>query len=178
MGYEVAGLSVCMFTGHRPKNLPLGYCEDDIRCIKLKVLLKNLIKEKIVYGGISTFLTGMALGVDIFAAEAVLELRNLYPHVTLTAVLPCANQTVKWSVGDVVRYNAILNKCDNVIKLQQHYTNGCMNRRNLYMAKNSDCCIAVWNGSKGGTGNAVKFALELNLRITVLDPVTFEVYEI
>ena len=33
--------------------------------------------------GVTHFITGMALGVDIYAAEIVLDLKSKYPHITL-----------------------------------------------------------------------------------------------
>ena len=66
-------MAVCMFTGHRPKGLPFGYNERDSRCKKLKKALKKLILNKIQNENVTTFLSGMALGTDMFAAEIVLD---------------------------------------------------------------------------------------------------------
>ena len=76
-----------MFTGHRPKGLPFGYNERDNRCKKLKKALKKLITHKIKEENTTNFLSGMALGTDMFAAEIVLELKRKYRDITLTAVL-------------------------------------------------------------------------------------------
>ena len=60
---------VC-FTGHRPYKL--GMPENTV-----KELLKNEIMQSIE-DGFTTFITGMAQGVDIWAAEIVLRLRSTY----------------------------------------------------------------------------------------------------
>lgn len=168
-------MQTCMFTGHRLQNLPFGFNETDQRCIQLYKKLEKLIREKITEHGVENFMTGMALGIDCYAAEIVLKLKNKYPHVTLTAVLPCADQTAKWQEKNILRYNAILKECSEVFILQQRYTKDCMNKRNIYMTEHADSVIAVWDGSKSGTGNTVRFALKRGLPVTILDPITLKV---
>lgn len=168
-------MAVCMFTGHRPKGLPFGYNERDSRCKKLKKALKKLILNKIQEKNTTAFLSGMALGTDMFAAEIVLELKRKFRNITLTAVLPCRSQAAKWNKEATARYNLILAKCDKVIILQDEYTPSCMNKRNLYMVEHSDCVIAVWSGTEGGTANTIRFAIDRHLPVTVLDPTTLRI---
>ena len=80
---EVIILAVCMFTGHRPKGLPFGYNERDSRCKKLKKMLKKLIVQKIQEENTTAFLSGMALGTDMFAAEIVLELKRKFGAIRI-----------------------------------------------------------------------------------------------
>ena len=161
-----------MFTGHRPQSLQFRFNESDVRCQRLKILLASLIREKIE-NGVTHFLSGMALGVDCYAAEIVLELKKEFPSITLEAVIPCANQSSKWSEQQVTRYNKILEQCDNTTLLQQNYTPDCMAKRNRYMVDHSDCVIAVWNGKNSGTSLTVRYAATKKLPITVLHPSTF-----
>lgn len=75
----------CMFTGHRPQNLSFRFNEDDYRCQELKRRLAILIREKIE-NGVTCFLSGMAIGVDCYAAEIVLSLKGnfrIYPYMLL-----------------------------------------------------------------------------------------------
>ena len=62
----------CAFTGHRPQNLPFGFREDDERCTTLKKILKEQIVSLITDESVTHFISGMALGVDMNAAEIVL----------------------------------------------------------------------------------------------------------
>lgn len=57
----------------------------------MKEKLKQLIKESISNGYLY-FISGLALGFDIFAAEMVLEIKKEYPKIKLIAVLPCKDQ--------------------------------------------------------------------------------------
>ncbi|PAD70641.1 hypothetical protein CHH83_02225 [Bacillus sp. 7586-K] len=45
-----------------------------------------------------------------------------------------------------------------------------MQKRNEWMVDNSDYVIAVWDGTKGGTGNCVKYAQKQNKYITTIKP--------
>ena len=164
-----------MFTGHRPQNLPFKFNENDVRYKELKAFLTSLIREKIEKG-VTHFLSGMALGIDCYAAEIVLELRKEFPFITLEAVIPCSNQASKWSKQQIIRYNKILEQCDSKIVLQQEYTVDCMTKRNRYMVDHSDCVIAVWNGMNSGTSSTVRYAATKKLPITVLHPSTFVVH--
>ena len=58
-------LEGCCFTGHRPEKL--GMSETDV-----KKLLKAEIKKAIDFG-YCVFVSGMSRGVDLWAAELVLE---------------------------------------------------------------------------------------------------------
>ena len=65
----------CAFTGYRPRRFPWGYDETDSRCAALKAELSTQIAE-LADGGVTGFLSGMALATDTWAAMAVLELRE------------------------------------------------------------------------------------------------------
>ena len=68
-------MKTCAFTGHRPQHLPFGMNENDERCVKLKEKLKEQIINLIEAENVTHFITGMALGVDRYAAEIVLDLK-------------------------------------------------------------------------------------------------------
>ena len=71
-------MKTCAFTGHRPQHLPFGMNENDERCVKLKEELKEQIINLIEAENVTHFITGMALGVDLYAAEIVLDLKARY----------------------------------------------------------------------------------------------------
>lgn len=66
----------CCFTEHRPNSLPFGYNEHEESCVKLKAILTDTIEKQITENGVTHFISGMAMGVDTFAAEAVLKLKE------------------------------------------------------------------------------------------------------
>ena len=86
----------CAFTGHRPQNLPFGFREDDERCTTLKKILKEQIVSLITDESVTHFISGMALGVDMYAAEIVLELKKTYPDITLESATNSLNFSTKY----------------------------------------------------------------------------------
>ena len=91
--------NTCCFTGHRPQKFPWGYDEEWEDCVKLKLKLACEI-EAMWKKGVTTIISGMAIGVDMWAAEIVLDLKSAYPQDTikLIAAIPYEGQANKWSV--------------------------------------------------------------------------------
>lgn len=122
----------CCFTEHRPNSLPFGYNEHEESCVKLKAILTDTIEKQITENGVTHFISGMAMGVDTFAAEAVLKLKEKYPQITLECAIPCETQAAKWSENWRERYYGIIARSDRETMLQTHYTANCMMKRNRY----------------------------------------------
>ena len=122
----------CCFSGHRPARLPWGRNEADPRCLALKARLDQALEEA-HRQGFRHFLCGMAQGADLYFCQAVLDLRQRHPEVTLEAAIPFAGQADHWSAADQRRRMTLLDQCDLETMVQHTYTPGCMNRRNRYM---------------------------------------------
>jgi len=149
----------CSFTGHRAAKLPWKYDEADPGCIAFKEKLAAVISA-VYESGITHFISGMALGCDMYCAEAVIELRREHPDITLEAAVPYDGQDEKWGASLQKRYRSILTACDKVTLIQDKYTPGCMMRRNRYMVDNSSVLIACYEGLSGGTWNTIRYAAE------------------
>lgn len=157
----------CCFTGHRPNGLPWKYDEQNIFCLALKKMLASYIKQKLLEG-YTHFISGMAMGVDLIAAECVLQLKEDY-NISLEAAIPCENQCKFWSETYVQRYNKILEQCDKITYISKTYTKNCMWQRNCYMVDNSDCVIAVSNGNKqSGTAQTINYAKQKGKEILLI----------
>ncbi|HIY06788.1 MAG TPA: DUF1273 domain-containing protein, partial [Candidatus Evtepia faecigallinarum] len=122
----------CCFSGHRPPRLPWGSQEDDPRCLELKDRLARALTEA-YHEGYRHFLCGMAQGTDLYFCQAVLDLRQTHPEVTLEAAIPFTGQADRWPEADRRRRQALLDQCDLETVVQHTYSPGCMNRRNRYM---------------------------------------------
>ena len=145
------------FTGHRPKDMPANYstgtAEDQIRSDTAKQIL-NLYQQ-----GYSTFLSGMAQGFDLLAAETVLSLRDQYPDIRLIPVIPFRGQHWRFDDNDSRRYADILAQTDRKIILSEYYFKDCFLSRNRYMLDHASQLIAYWTGkSYGGTYYPVREA--------------------
>jgi uncharacterized phage-like protein YoqJ len=165
----------CAFAGHRPVKFSFGYNEGDERCKALKLVIAQQTML-LIKSGVSTFFTGMALGVDTWGAEIILEFKKQRPDLQLIAVLPCEEQANKWSPEQRERYFNLLPECDDVITLNGHYTPECMLERNRFMVDHAEYLLAVYDGGgKGGTAYTVHYAQEKKREIITIRPDTLEV---
>lgn len=160
----------CCFTGHRPSRFSFNQNENTEACIELKNRLRLEISNMVINHNVRNFITGMALGVDTWAAEIVLDMKEIYPDLFLTAAVPFPGQADRWSKKNRIRYNNILDLCDEIQTISSVYNSECMMRRNKYMVDNSDFIIAVWNGSpSGGTAKTIAYAKKLLKKTIVIN---------
>lgn len=160
----------CCFTGHRPAKLPWGYNENDPMCIEFKRKLYSVV-EAVCESGVTHFICGMALGCDMYCAEAVIALRKRRVGITLEAAVPYDGQDERWPAESRKRYRDILMECDAVHLVSDRYTPTCMMDRNRYMVDKSSILIACYDGKSGGTWNTIKYAMDRDLEIIRL-PIT------
>lgn len=102
----------------------------------------------------------MAVGFDLAAAEAILELRNELPEITLDAIVPFEGMERKFSEQDKARFRSILERADRSITLAPRYSAEVYAVRNNFLVDNSSAVIAYFDGSKGGTAYTVRRAIK------------------
>lgn len=159
----------CSCTGHRPQKFPFEYSRRSKEYLTYFKELENKIKTAITEYGVTHFISGMAIGVDLDFAQIVLKYRKKY-SLTLECAVPCSNQTLKWDKKDIARYNRILKKADSITLVSERYTPECMLKRNRYMVDKSDLVIAVFNGiEKGGTWYTIQYAERRSVPILILN---------
>ena len=147
---EQLRLHRCCFTGHRPEKLQ---CPENQIITELKREILSAIDS-----GFITFITGMARGTDIWAAEIVIELRDLGLPLKLICASPFEGFENSWEESWQQRYNLVLQKADLVHFVCKHYSRSCFQIRNQWMVDHSMRVIAVYNGSAGGTKNTINYA--------------------
>lgn len=160
----------CAFTGHRPEKFSFGHNEEHPDCERIK---QSLFCEilRLTREGVSVFWTGMARGVDIWAAETVLQLRPTLPSrkIKLYAAIPYDRQPSAWPSKEQQRYQDILSQADRIEYVNHEYRRGCLFERDRYMIDKATHLIAVFNGSKGGTQYTINYAQRKGLDITIIE---------
>lgn len=138
------------FTGHRPHKLHQSEAV-------VIAALESRIREAI-HDGFETFISGMAWGVDIWAAEIVLRLKAEGHPIHLIAAVPYDGFELGWDDEWKRRYRAALSAADYVKYVCDHYHRGCFQIRNEWMVDRSARLIAAYTGEPGGTKNTVDYA--------------------
>ena len=165
----------CAFTGHRPQKLPWRFDETAPDCVALKEALAGQI-DTLIADGYTEFLSGMALGVDMWAAQIVLARRAKNPALKLHCILPCVEQSAKWTASSREMYRSILEQSDSIVFVNREDKKNCMLERDRVLVSYASVVLAVYNGEKrGGTAATVRYARKLGRELIIIDPVTLAV---
>ncbi len=156
-------MNVVAFTGHRPVKLG-GYGPSLIQNRVRAAIADELVRIKP-----SSAISGMALGVDQWAAEICIDL-----GIPFVAAVPFVGQESKWPEESQRHYQLLLQRAYNIhVVSPGPYSPWKMQARNEWMVRSCNTLVAVWDGSEGGTANCVRFAqgLERSLVTVVhIDP--------
>ena len=140
----------CCFTGHRPEKLNTSEKE-------VKAALRRQI-DQAVHDGFKVFITGMARGVDLWAAEIVLDLRKRHKEIRLICAIPHDGFEARWSPSWQELYRYVLAEADLTRVISKGYHTGVYQVRNEWMVNHSARVIAVFNGQPSGTKNTIDYA--------------------
>ena len=161
-------MKICAFTGSRPEKMPVLQNPESAEYKELIGRIRTQIKELTERENVTSYLSGAAKGIDLIAAEIVLELKRDYPKITLECVVPYLAQANGWSEEHKEQYQSVLDRSDKVTVLQEDFSRGCLQKRNRYLVENADIVLAVWNGTKGGTEYTIKYAEKLNKELIII----------
>lgn len=148
---------VCCFTGHRPEKI--GFSKNEISK-RLEAYIDEAISD-----GYDTFISGMARGTDMWAADIVLKKKHENKKIKLICAVPYNGFERRWAYSDKMQYRFILDNADSVSYISPRYTPYCFQARNIWMVDKSSRIIAVFNGSSGGTMNTIKYAVRNDVAI-------------
>lgn len=140
---------ILAFTGHRPDRLggwdPLHPVVERVK----KALRDGIIAHWPIYA-----ISGMAQGVDVWAAEACVELG--IPYI---AALPCDGWGENWPLPSQQRYQALLTKAKEIhVVSPGPFKLWKLQRRNEWMVDHCNLLLSVYDGSSGGTLNCLEYA--------------------
>ncbi len=163
-----------VITGHRPQSL------GGFKAYTLHSRIKKVMKDYIVENKPEVVITGMALGVDQWAAQICEKAK-----IPFIAAVPFKQQSVRWPQNSVSEYNRLLKKAENIIYVDREigyvkgqpdiYKKDKLFNRNKWMVdqmEQYDVLLAVLrpNGwQKSGTAHCVNDARNKGIKIQVID---------
>jgi uncharacterized phage-like protein YoqJ len=159
-------------TGHRPTKLLVqdAQFKEELaaRNAALEANTRAMLKWALNSLGAQQLITGMALGVDQWAAEEAIALK-----LPFIAAIPCRNQDRFWGHEAQKRYSDLMKHAARVTYVtEKEYEAGCMQLRNEWMVNHAHMVVAVFDGTAGGTANCVRYALEQKRRVFRYNPKT------
>lgn len=172
----------CAITGHRPTRFRFKYNENNNGCKRIKKRIRDqlmLLYEQ----GFRQFWVGGALGVDMWAGEILLRLKEQpeYCEIQLMIALPFEGHDANWEERSRRRMAFLIRHSTQTIIVGQKDAPPAVNyrRRNEYMVDRADCLLAVYDRSiRSGTGMTVRMAEKKGLPITLIHPDTGVVSEL
>ena len=150
-------MKICCFTGHRPERVR-GYEAAIIGGLRKEILAA--IDE-----GYTTFITGCSRGVDLWAADIILELRRTNKSLKLICAVPFEGFDSKWPADWIKHYQAIRKQADWVETISSQYFAEVYQKRNIWMVSHSSRLIAVCDGLPSGTQNTINYAESVGIKI-------------
>ena len=152
----------CAFTGHRPEKL---HGKEAFVVVELR---KEIIAA--IADGYTTFITGCSRGVDLWAADIVLELQRSNKELHLVCAIPFPDFDDRWPVDWKKHIQLVKKKADYIQTLDQSYNPGVYQKRNEYMCDHASRIIAVCDGNPSGTQNTIDYARSQNIPVRLIKP--------
>lgn len=173
-------LPSCAVTGHRPTRFKFKYKEDTAGCKRLKKRLHDQF-ALLYQNGVRCFFVGGALGVDMWAAEILLRMKEQpeYEEVELITVLPFEGYDAKWDERSRSRMQFI-RRHSRVVVVDSVQGSESYLKRNRYMVDHADYLIAVFDNEhsiRSGTQMTVNYARKRKLPIILIHPDSGKVTE-
>ncbi|MFO0578355.1 MAG: SLOG family protein [Polyangia bacterium] len=152
--------------GHRPARLG-----DSDPSSLLRRFLRGELSRALVKLGASLVWSGGALGADEDACHAALEL-----GLPFCLALPFPGYTARWSTRQRRRYQLLRQQAREWLYVSdrtpgdRQQAAALYRARNLFLVRQVDHLVAVWDGGEGGTAQTVRLARSLRRGVTVIDP--------
>lgn len=97
--------------------------------------------------GYTHYYSGMSEGIDMLAANAVLDFKGKHPDVHFVAVIPFEWQQERYSTTGENDYKSICSEADEVIRLSEEFSKDDFYlRRNDYLLENCSTMVCYHDG--------------------------------
>ena len=169
-------LHTCAVTGHRPTRFKWKYNENNNGCKRLKKRMHDqfiALYEK----GVRRFLVGGSLGVDQWAGEIILRLKEQpeYSDIELVVVLPFPDHDEQWDARSRERLSFLIRHSAECVTVGKTAGRERYIQRNRYMVDHADCLLAVYDGEwnlRSSTTQTIKYAKSKHLPVNLIHPDT------
>ena len=173
----------CAVAGPKPTRFKFGYKEDNSLCRKIKKAMLRQFRRLYRKRGVRRFYIGGAIGVNLWAGELLLKLKEEpgYEDLELAVILPFPGHDVKWDVRSRKRLEYLIRHS------VEHLTVGTEDCRESYISQNrylvdhAQCLVAVGEEHREQETESFQvttYAREKGLEIIYIHPDTAEVTDV
>ncbi len=145
--------------------LVTGYRATELGIFSLKhagiPIIKKAITKRLtalIDEGLEWVVVSGQWGVEIWAAEALLELKHSYPHLQLAVITPFLEQEEKWSEDKRGIYNHVIQQADFVSSVTKLKYDGPWQfvEKDKFLIRNSDGLLLVYDEENEGSPRYIK----------------------
>ena len=173
----------CAVAGPKPTRFKFGYKEDNSLCRKIKKAMLRQFRRLYRKRGVRRLYIGGAIGVNLWAGELLLKLKEEpgYEDLELVVVLPFPGHDAKWDVRSRKRLEYLVRHS------VEHLTTGTEDCRESYISQNrylvdhAQYLVAVseeHREQETGSFQVTAYAREKGLEIIYINPDTVEVTDV
>lgn len=163
----------CAITGYRPSRFRFKYNENNRDCKRLKRRMEE--QFSLLYRqGVHHFIVGGALGVDMWAGEILLTMKEKpeFSEIRLTMVLPFEGYDTNWDQKSKTRNSRIRNLAEVLVVGNEPGISSYI-KRNHFIVNQADIILAVFDNdrnSRSGIAMTVQYAERKKRSIVFIDP--------
>jgi len=145
--------------------LVTGYKASELGIFSLKHpgidMIKKAIKKKLIPlmdEGLEWVIVSGQWGVELWAAEAAIELRETFEGLQLAVICPFLGQEENWSDPKKEKYEAVLRQANYVNSVTKSKYEGPwqFREKNKFLLRNSDGMLLVYDEDKEGSPKYMK----------------------
>lgn len=143
---------VYAITGYKPQELGI-FSESHQGIDVIKYTLRSRIIQLIEESDIDWFITSGQPGVELWASEIIIELKNDYPNINLCILTPFYEQEARWKEPLQEKYHQILEQADFVDSITKRpYENPSQLRlKNEFIINKSNGLLVLYDEETPGS---------------------------
>lgn len=170
-------VKACAVTGHRPTRFKFKYKEDYSLCKKIKRVMREQFEKLYDECGVKRYYIGGTLGVDMWAGEIILRLKEKsgYEDIELVVVLPFPDLDKVWDNRSRQRLKFLLKHCSEYVVAGDRDCRQSYIKRNYYMVEHAEYILAIYDGGgdqRSKTMQMVEYARKNKRTVICIHPDT------
>lgn len=154
-----------LVSGYRSYELNI-FDQTDPKYKYLRKFIENRLKT-FIEDGVEWFIIGGELGIELWAAEVILELKEDYPDINLAVIFPYTSFGEKWNETNKGLLERIIHEADyvNYSSNKPYESPGQLHANQVFNIKNTDGAFLVYDTmNEASAAGKPKFLYDLILR--------------
>ena len=162
-------------TGYKAHELGIfSNTHEGVQYIK-KAFRKRI--EQLIDQGLEWIIISGQLGVELWVAEEVIELRDEYPDLQLAIMTPYLDQQEKWNDNNKEYYEYILSEADFVASItnRKYEKPWQLKAKTEFLLNKTDALLVLYDAEKEGTPkymveDALKYSRQTGYQVITITP--------